>query len=135
LATFDYIDLLTAQLAKQQLQPSEPLDLRLVWWPRPNAYRDTYLAILTLRNTQGDVVQSEAAALGGWNYPSGQWLPAIPVQEWRQMTPAPNTPAGVYQVTLQVARSSDKQVIPARQGWWPSSQATINLGQVTVGPR
>ena len=135
LATFDYIDLLTAQLAKQQLQPGEPLDLRLVWWPRPNAYRDTYLVTLALRNAQGDVIQSEAAALGGWNYPSGQWPAAIPVQEWRQMTPAPNTPAGVYQVTLQVVRSSDKQVIPARQGWWPSSQATINLGQVTVGPR
>ncbi|MFN8494185.1 MAG: glycosyltransferase family 39 protein [Caldilineaceae bacterium] len=132
LARFDYIDLLTAQLAKPQLRPGEPLDLRLVWWPRPNAYRDTYLATLALHNAQGDVVQSWEAALGGWDYPSGQWPPAIPVQDWRQMVLAPNTPAGVYQVTLQVARSSDKQVIPARQGWWPRSQATLTLGQLTI---
>lgn len=132
LASFDYIDLLAAQLARQQLQAGEPLDLRLIWWPRPNAYRDTYLANLELRNPQGAVVQQWSAALGGWTYPSGQWPTAIPVQDWRQIQVAPNTPTGVYQLTLQVTRSSDQQVLPARQGWWPLPKTNITLGAVTI---
>ena len=131
-ASFDYIDLIAAHLASPQLTPAAPMDVRLIWRPRPNAYRDTYLAILALRNAQGALIQSWSAPLGGWNYPSGQWPAGIPVQEWRQITVEPNRPAGTYQVTLRVARSSDNQTVPARAEWWLPSKMEVVIGQITL---
>jgi hypothetical protein len=132
LASFDYIDLIAAQLTKQQINQADPLDVRLVWRPRPNAYRDTYLGVLELHNGQGAVVQSWRAALGGWDYPSGTWPANIPVQEWRQIRVEPKTPAGVYQLTLRVTRSSDNQTIPAHQGLALFNQSEVVIGNVAV---
>jgi len=135
LASFDYIDLIAAQLASPQLTPAAPMDVRLIWRPRPNAYRDTYLAVLALRNAQGAIIQSWSAPLGGWNYPSGQWPAGIPVQEWRQIVVEPNRPAGTYQVTLRVARSSDNQTVPAHEAWWLPNKMEVVIGQVMIEPR
>ena len=132
LASFDYIDLVAAQLTQQQIKPGDPFDVRLVWRPRPNGYRDTYLGVLELHSAQGVVVQSWRAALGGWGYPSGAWPTNVPVQEWRQIRVEPNTPAGIYQLTLRVTRSSDNQTIPARQDWSLFSKTEVVIGDVEV---
>ncbi|CAN5497061.1 hypothetical protein BH10CHL1_BH10CHL1_38620 [soil metagenome] len=132
LASFGYIDLVTAQLARSHVQATEPLDIRLVWRPRASAYRDTYSAVLALQDAQGNVVQSESSALGGWDYPSGQWPANIPVQEWRQMRLTAKLPAGIYKLTLRVVRSSDNLPVPAHQGWWPWGGSELVLGNVTL---
>ncbi len=132
LASFDYIDLVVAQLAKLSLHATDALDIRLVWRPRANAYRDTYAAVLELHDAQGKVVQSWSSALGGWDYPSGQWPAGIPVQEWRQIHLESQPPAGVYQLTLRVVRSSDNLTMPAHQGWWPWGSVAIVIGNLTI---
>ncbi|MCX6048985.1 MAG: hypothetical protein NT075_28120, partial [Chloroflexi bacterium] len=132
LASFGYLDLVTAQVASLNLQATDPIDIRFVWRPRPNAYRDTYAAVLTLQDAQGRVVQSESSALGGWGYPSGQWPTNIPVQEWRQIRLPTKSPDGVYELTLRVVRSSDNLPVPLRQGWWPCGSSALVLGNVTI---
>ena len=132
LARFDYIDLVTAQISAVRTSTATPINLRLIWRPRPNAYQETYLGILELRNAAGTVVQSWSDALGGWDYPSGSWPASIPVQEWRTITIDTSIPTGAYQLTIRVARSSDQQFVPARQGWWPLDQAFVVIGKLAV---
>lgn len=131
LASFDYIDLVRARLSTARVAPGTALDLELIWHPHENAYRDTYLAQLTLQNRAGQVVAQGEATLGGWAYPSGIWPPLIPVRDWRTLPIAPTTPPGQYTLVLQVRRDSDKQIIPARRGWW-SSMDTVVVGDVEI---
>lgn len=131
LARFDYIDLVRARLSNNRVAPGAALDLELVWRPQENAYRDTYLGQLILQNAAGESVAQWAAALGGWRYPSGVWPPLIPVRDWRTLPIAPTTPPGQYTLVLQVQRDSDKQLIPARHGWW-SSADTLVVGDVEI---
>lgn len=131
LASFDYIDLVRARLSNNRVAPGAALDLDLVWQPHENAYRDTYLAQLLLQNARGETVAQSAAALGGWQYPSGVWPPLIPVRDWRTLPIAPTTPPGHYTLSLQVQRANDKQLIPARQGWWGSTD-TLMMGDVEI---
>ncbi len=132
LARFDYIDLVAAQLSGARGSTATPIHVRLIWRPQPNAYQETYLGILELRDRRGTVVQSWRDALGGWDYPSGSWPANIPVQEWRAMTIDAATPTGAYQLTLRLVRSSDQQIVPARQGWWPLGQAFVVIGKLVV---
>jgi len=132
LARFDYIDLVAAQLSAAHLSAATPLQVRLIWRPRPSAYQETYLGIFELRDTRGTVVQSWSDALGGWDYPSGSWPTGIPVQEWRPITVDASIPKGAYQLTLRLARSSDQQALSAQQGWWPIGQAFVVVGGVEV---
>ncbi len=132
LARFDYIDLVTAQISAARTSTATPINLRLIWRPWPNAYQETYLGILELRNAAGTVVQSWSDALGGWDYPSGSWPASIPVQEWRTITIDTSIPTGAYQLTIRLARSSDQQFVPARQGWWPLDQAFVVIGNLAV---
>lgn len=131
LGSFDYIDLIRARLSNNRVVPGAALDLELIWRPQENSYRDTYLAQLVLQNAAGESVAQWTAALGGWRYPSGGWPPLIPVRDWRTLLIAPTTPPGQYTLVLQVRRDSDKQLIPARYGWW-SSVDTVVVGDVEV---
>lgn len=131
-ASFDYIDLVRARVLTASAAPGAALELELIWRPRANAYRDTYLAQITLQTATGQVAGQWEAALGGWPYPSGRWPPLIPVREGRFLPIAPATPPGQYTVVLQVRRASDKQIIPARHGWWGGSEATMVVGTVEI---
>ncbi|MEZ4868421.1 MAG: glycosyltransferase family 39 protein [Caldilineaceae bacterium] len=131
-AHFDYIDLVRAQILQPQLALLQPLEVELVWRPRPNAYRDTYVAEVSMKNGAGDLVQQWRAALGGWEYPSGEWPPLLPVREVRRLPLDPTTQSGDYTLTLQVLRNDDNKIIPAHQGWWPFGQDTLILGKVKI---
>lgn len=131
-ASFDYIDLLRARLSTASAAPGSALELELVWRPRANPYRDTYLAQITLQNGAGQVAGQWEAALGGWHYPSGTWPPRIPVRDWRSLSIAPTTPPGIYTVVMQVRRDRDKQLLPARHGWWPSGEEALVIGTVEI---
>lgn len=134
-ATFDYIDLVSTRLATMRTPAVAPLEVELVWRPQANAYRDTYLAQLVLTNTAGAVVGQWEAALGGWNYPSGEWPPLIPVRDWRFLPLDPATPPGAYTLTLRVLRNSDRQVVPARlphRLGWGATEEVIVVGSVQV---
>lgn len=131
-ASFDYIDLVRARLSTAGAAPGSALELELVWRPRANPYRDTYLAQLTLQNTAGQVAGQWEAALGGWQYASGIWPPLIPVRDWRFLSIAPTTAPGSYTLVMQVRRNNDKQLIPARRGWWPSREEALVIGTVEI---
>lgn len=130
-ATFDYIDLVRARLATASVSVATPLAVELVWRPQANSYRDTYVAEFVLQNEAGAVAGEWEAALGGWGYPSGTWPPLIPVRDWRTLPLDPATPPGAYQLLLRVRRHSDQQHIPARQGWWQTTDAVV-IGEVQV---
>jgi len=130
-ATFDYIDLVRARLTTPSTLVATPLEVELVWRPRANAYRDTYVAELVLENEAGVVAGRWEAALGGWHYPSGEWPPLIPVRDWRFLPLGPATPPGHYQLLLRVRRHSDQQRIQARQNWWRTTDEIV-IGEVQV---
>lgn len=130
LATFDYIELLTAQLDRTTARPGDPLQVTAYWRPRPNAYRDTYRAVVTLQDRQGTQIGEWRFTLGGDAYPSGDWPETLPVRDVYAVTlPAATTP-GDYTLTLALERASDSAPIAARQGWWTA--ATVVIGTVNI---
>ena len=136
LASFDYIDLLSADLASSASnsvtrQPGGALDLLLLWRPRPSGYRDTYDGIVELRDADGQIVQSWRGPLGSERYPSGSWVAGIPVQEMRALALDESLAAGRYVLRLRVERRSDGQVIPTRAGLL-NRQPTVEIGRVIV---
>jgi len=131
-ASFDYIDLVRAQLTTPTAAAGSPLAVELVWRPKANDYRDTYLGQLTLTNEAGDVAGQWETALGGWHYPSGTWPPLIPVRDWRTLPLDPTTPPGRYTLTLRVLRESDKQTIPAQRHWWSRGEEMVVIGGVEI---
>ena len=117
LARFDYIELLLASLGRQGIQKGESLQVTVVWRPRPNLYRDTYLAQWQLRDVAGTVVQQWEEVLGSWAYPSGVWHPAIPVRQQAQLSIDPALASGRYRFTMQVVRQQDGFQLPAHLPW------------------
>lgn len=132
LARFDYIDLVAVRPIQLATTPGDMAGVDLVWLPRPNAYTDTYLARLTLRDHAGVAHDSWEAPLGGWDYASGIWPAEAPVLDQRQLGLASTLPGGHYDLTLQVLRASDRQLIPARRGWLRPESPEIALVSVTV---
>lgn len=131
-ATFDYIDLVRTRLTTVRTPATVPLEVELVWRPQDNGYRDTYLAQLRLTNAAGVVAGQWEAALGGWDYPSGEWPPLIPVRDWRFLPLDPATPPGAYTLSLRVLRNSDQQPIPARRPGWDAADEVVVVGVVQV---
>jgi len=129
---FDYIDLVRATLDRVSAAPGERLHVDLVWRPRPNAYRDTYTAILELRNAQDVVMQSWAELAGGLAHPSGAWPFGRPVSEQKVLPLAPDLPAGTYTLTLRLARASDGLPVAAQRGWLPLKQKAIEIGTIVL---
>jgi hypothetical protein len=56
--------------------------------------------------------------LGGYEYPSGSWLPEIPVRDLYDFQLPADLPPGHYQLLIGLRRSSDGLSIPAD---WPAS--------------
>ncbi len=135
-ASFAYIDLVRARLTTPTSRADQPLAVELVWRPRVNDYRDTYLAQLALVNPAGSVVGQWEDALGGWDYPSGTWPPLIPVRNWHTLPIDPAIAPGRYMLTLRVLRNRDGALVPARQAgwrsWWPTQTDSIVVGMVEI---
>jgi uncharacterized membrane protein len=129
---FDYIDLVSVRPASMMASPGATAGIDLVWRPRPNGYSDTYLARLTLRDSEGNALDSWEAPLGGWNYPSGVWPAGFAVLDQRQLAVPSTIVAGHYDLTLQVLRASDRQVIAARRGWFHPGSEESKLVTVTI---
>ena len=133
LATFDYIDLVGAQVAPLDASPGEALHVQLIWRPRPSPYRDAYTGILALQDASGQIRARWDGPIGGPGYPSGAWEPGYPVKERRILPLPPKLPPGQYTLTLRLERSQDGLPIPARSGWLPWPQrSSVALGAVTV---
>ena len=130
LATFDYIELLAAQLDRTTARPGDALQATLYWRPRPNAYRDTYRAVVTLQNRQGEQVDAWRFTLGGNAYPSGAWPENLPVREFYDISIPATAAAGDYTLTVGLERTSDGAPIAARQGW--STPAAVEIGDIRI---
>jgi mannosyltransferase len=130
LATFDYIELLAAELDRTTAQPGDALQATLYWRPRPNAYRDTYRAVVTLQNRQGEQVGAWRFTLGGDAYPSGAWPENLPVRDFYDLSLPTALTAGDYTLTLALERASDGAPIAARQGWL--TPAAVEIGDVRI---
>lgn len=139
LATFDYVDLIAADVspapttpgAMVQVAPGSALQIALTWRPRPNAYTDTYQALFSLQDRKGATIQAWSEVLGGAAYPSADWVAGLPVRDLHTLPLDAATPAGNYELTLQVQRASDALVIPADTGWRQQSDS-LTLGRVRV---
>lgn len=130
LARFDYIDLVSVQLAGTELGA---VDVGLVWQPGPSDYRDTYVVTLGLVDAAGKTTAQWTDALGGWGYPSGGWPAGVPVLDWKRFVPEPRPGPGVYTLTLGVERAADGQPMAARTGLWPwAGRETIDLGRINL---
>jgi len=130
LATFDYIELLAAQFDHMTARPGDALQATLYWRPRPNAYRDTYCAVVTLLNHQGEQVDAWRFTLGGDAYPSGAWPERLPVRDFYNLSIPATAAAGDYTLTVGVERASDGELIAARQGWSPL--AAVEIGAIRI---
>jgi mannosyltransferase len=131
-ARFDYIDLIEASVAPDRVAPDGEIRVDLVWQPRPNGYRDNYVATVALLNENENAVGSWSEPLGGAGYPSGQWPTAVPVMETRRLRVPESISAGDYAVVLSVERASDSLPIRARKGRLPVYDDRIELGNLTV---
>lgn len=127
IATFDYIDLLTAEADSTKAAAGDPISVQLTWLPRANPYTDTYDAIIELRAPSADatVIQSWRAPAGGTHYPSGHWIAEQPVLDRRQLTLDPGIPAGSYQLVLRLERASDGLPLDAQTGWRTADSVLI----------
>jgi mannosyltransferase len=130
LATFDYIELLTAQLDRTTARPGEALRATVYWRPRTNAYRDTYHAVVTLQDQQGAHAGEWRFTLGGDAYPSGAWPENLPVRDLYDVTIPATATDGDYTLTVAVERASDGALIAARQSW--STLAAVAIGDVRI---
>ncbi len=131
LAHFDYIALLQATLFAPGAAENQALALELIWQPRPNAYRDTYVARWQLLDAGGVVHGQWEEALGGWQYPSGQWPAAIPVLQKVRLPLTAPLAAGSYTLQMAVVRHADGRLIPATLGWW-RAEPTLTLGVIEI---
>jgi hypothetical protein len=132
LATFDYIDLLQANLPTTPLAPGASLDTAWIWRPQPSDYRDRYIAHLQLVNGQSPPIPLIDFTLGGDSYPSSAWPALYPLKQ-RVQTHLPDSLAsGSYQVLLSLTRASDGQAIGARQPWQPWHQPAVHVGELTI---
>lgn len=130
LATFDYLELLTAQLDRPNAHPGDPLQVTAYWRPRPNAYRDTYQVVVALQDQRGTQASEWRFTLGGDSYPSGDWPAKLPVRDvYAVPLPATTTP-GDYTLTVALERASDSAPIAARQGW--VTVAAVAIGDLRI---
>ncbi len=134
LARFDYLELLAVMPSQFTASSGGEFPVAWIWRARPSAYRDTYLARLLLQSPDGQTVQRWETALGGWEYPTGEWPPLLPVRDQQRLLVDPQVPAGRYQLLLQVVRQSDQALIPARRAWWQPARAEWLLGDVDITP-
>jgi len=132
LARFDYIDLVDVQPHQQTLPPEATFQVTLIWQPQASAYTDTFRGTLLLQNQAGEFVQEWSDVLGGWNYPSGEWLTGAPVLDQRLLTLSPTVPSGEYTLRLRVTREQDERVIPAHTGWFASNRESMAVGRIIV---
>ncbi len=132
IATFDYIDLLRADLATRLTQPGRTIALDLLWRPRPNNYVDTYAARFELRDNTGAVMQAWTEPLGGQRYPSGLWSPGFAVRDLHRLDLAGDVPPGDYSLWLGVQRSADGLSIPATRRLPWSSEDAVEIGNITI---
>jgi uncharacterized membrane protein len=132
IARFDYLELVSTQPTQASLSPGAQWQLNLVWRPRPSAYADTYLAQIELRDRfDQQVIQQWEQPLGGWGDPSAGWPANWAAFDPHQLELAPETPPGIYHVTLRLLRHHDRQVIPLQCSWW-GAQEVLLISQVTV---
>lgn len=125
MATFDYIDMIQAQVNQPTVQPGDRLRTTLYWRPRQSSYRDTYQVVLTLTAENGEKANDWTFTLGGDEYPSGDWPALLPVRDFYDL-PLPETLApGRYTVEASLYRASDGALIPAREGWCPKDSVVI----------
>lgn len=119
IASFDYIELVTAETDRAEVAAGESMQIQLTWLPRANPYADTYNAVIELQSTAGDkqVLQTWREPAGGTHYPSGAWLAEQPVFDRRNLPLDPTIPAGRYQLVLRLERASDGLPIDAQRGW------------------
>lgn len=130
LATFDYIELLTAQLDRTAARPGEALRATVYWRPRTNTYRDTYQAVVTLQDQQGAHAGKWRFTLGGDAYPSGAWSDNLPVRDFYDLSLPAALAAGDYTLTVALERMSDGAPIAAKQGWW--TPAAVAIGDIRI---
>lgn len=134
LARFDYLELLAVMPSQFTASSGGEFPVAWIWRARPSAYRDTYLARLLLQSPDEQTVQRWETVLGGWEYPTGEWPPLLPVRDQQRLLVDPQMPAGRYQLLLQVVRQSDQALIPARRAWWQPARAEWVLGDVDITP-
>ena len=115
---FDYLDLLDAQISPSQLQPGGWVHAALFWRPHAHPYRESYQVLLQLRDSSHTPQVEWIFPLGGYEYPSGSWLPEIPVRDLYDFQLPADLPPGHYQLLIGLRRSSDGLSIPAD---WPAS--------------
>nr|HMN27884.1 hypothetical protein [Caldilineaceae bacterium] len=133
LAHFDYLDLIQADVPAR-LPANGMLPVDLLWLPQASSYRDTFLAALSLRDGRGAIFPLGEEALGGWDYPSGDWPPGIPVLHQVRISLPSGLPPGPYTLMLQLVRASDRQAVPHTGLWpWPTG-APLALGRVVLEP-
>jgi hypothetical protein len=130
LARFDYIDLVSAQTTRQQAPQGTILQTSLTWVPQSSSYQDTYQALFTLVDSNGQPVQTWTELLGGDQYPSGRWPAEQPVRDLHALPLDSAVAPGTYTLTVGLARSSDGQRIAAKQGW--VGHETVPIGRVIV---
>jgi hypothetical protein len=132
IAQFDYLDLLSAEMDRNEASAGDELNLRMVWLPTPSAYVDTYRLRASLQNQQGEEIQSWIEPLGGSRYPSAMWPTGHPVDDPHRLPIDDTVAPGEYELFIQVERAADGLPIAARQGWWPIGKAFIPTGTIVV---
>jgi 4-amino-4-deoxy-L-arabinose transferase-like glycosyltransferase len=131
LAAFDYIDLLEARVDRTVAQPGDSLHTAFFWRPRPNQYQDDYQVVLTLHNASGELAHEWRFPLGG-AYPSGAWLPSLPVRDLYDLALPDQLPPGSYTIVANLRRTADDRPIPVRRGWLPAQSPVVATVQITA---
>ncbi|MFN8443196.1 MAG: glycosyltransferase family 39 protein [Caldilineaceae bacterium] len=131
-ASFDYIELLSATPGRTQAVAGDTLAMELIWRAQPSSYRDSYAAQIELVDANGSSVQTWRRLIGGDDFPSSQWSALIPVREFRNLQLDPTVAKGTYTVRLRLERNSDQTPIPARQGWGWFKQDSIAISAIEI---
>lgn len=132
IASFDYIELLSATPGRTQAAAGDTLPVELIWRAQPSSYRDSYAAQIELVDAGGASVQQWRTLIGGDDFPSSQWSTLIPVREFRHLQLDSKLPQGTYRLQLRLQRNSDQTPIPARHGLRWFQQDSIAIGTIEI---
>ena len=83
----------------QTLRRSEPLSIGLYWRARAKP-QDDYLAVVQLRDSNGQVVLEQAARPASGTYPTTEWNVGEVLLDWHDLKVPPTLAAAKYQIAV-----------------------------------
>jgi len=97
------VSLLGFDLPRGEVNPGDTLEIALYW----KAVRDValdYVVVMQLRDAEGSTLAQEESRPAYGTYPTTLWKKGTVVRDWHDVPVKPDTPAGQYELRVELTR-------------------------------